>query len=804
MAKHPISLKSINFMKIAFFGVLFFTLSHISFAQSTTRTFTKVSAKPTWVEISTNDGTYQIGCFASNVVQTTFIPSGQYNDGKSHAVIASLVNQPFEISENELEVQLKAGITEVRVQKKPFQIQYWYANQQIISEKNGYHVTPTHEVLDFTIQPDEVLYGGGARALGMNRRGNRLELYNKANYGYENTSALMNFCLPIVLSSSKYMLHFDNPQTGFLDLDSHKDNSIAYETEGGNKTYQVIFGKNWEEIIQSYTALTGTQPLPPKWAFGNFSSRFGYHSEQEARATIDRYFKDSIPVDAIILDLYWFGKDIQGTMGNLEFYKDSFPTPNQMIADFKAKGVKTVLISEPFILSTSSKWKEAVEKQILAKDSVGNPYRYDFYFGNTGIIDIYSKPGKMWFWNIYKNMRNQGVSGFWGDLGEPEVHPKNLIHAVGKANTVHNIYGHDWARLIQEGFKQNFPSERPFILMRAGYSGSQRFGMIPWSGDVNRSWGGLRAQPEIALQMGMQGIGYMHSDLGGFAGTYDDNELYIRWLQYGVFQPIFRPHAQEQVPSEPVFKDANTKRIVRNAIQLRYDLLPYNYTLAYLNSTRGLPFMRPLFFEEPTNKALFDQSETYLWGNAILVSPILEKGKKTQVVYFPTTSDWIDFYTGEIISKGSTKVVETNLETIPTYVRAGAFIPMSKKLVNTEQFEKDAVQIHFYYTPELNASEGLYFYDDGKTPADQPEYTAQIERFTYSKDAKVSTISLTLDSTIPEIQRSYTFILHTPGKYPKTVKLDGKRIQLKINKSSNTTEFVVNTNQKKSTLQIKW
>ena len=137
------------------------------------------------------------------------------------------------------------------------------------------------------------------------------------------------------------------------------------------------------------------------------------------------------------------------------------------------------------------------------------------------------------------------------------------------ADEVHNIYGHDWAGLIYKGYKKDFPKERPFILMRAGYSGSQRYGLIPWSGDVNRTWGGLQSQTEIALQMGLQGLGYMHSDLGGFAGANLDDELYVRWLQYGVFQPIFRPHAQEEVPSEPVFRSQKVLELSKQAIDLR-------------------------------------------------------------------------------------------------------------------------------------------------------------------------------------------------------------------------------------------
>jgi oligosaccharide 4-alpha-D-glucosyltransferase len=777
------------------------------FSQNSTRKFVSYKKSDKGIEVETNDGKYIFSNYRPMVIQTTFVPKGETVEAKSHAVVQPLSREEFKSIDSDSVLKLTIGRIDIKIQKKPFQVQYFQGGKQVISEKTGYYKTATHEAINFNINPTEVLYGGGARALGMNRRGNRLELYNKANYGYESTSALMNFCMPIVMSSEKYLIHFDNPQTGFLDLDSKKDNTIAYETNGGNKTYQIIFGGSWNEIIFNYTQLTGTQPLPPRWAFGNFSSRFGYHSQQETELTVNKFISDSIPLDAAILDLYWFGKEIQGTMGNLEFYKDSFPTPLKMISDFKQKGIKTVLISEPFILNTSNRWKEAVEKNILAKDSLGNPFVYNFYFGNTGLIDIYAKSGNDWFWNIYKGMHDQGVKGFWGDLGEPEVHPNNLIHAVGKANTVHNIYGHDWAKLIHEGYKKNYPDERPFILMRAGYSGSQRFGMIPWSGDVNRTWGGLQAQPEIALQMGMQGIGYMHSDLGGFAGTYDDNELYIRWLQYGVFQPIFRPHAQEQLASEPVFKDENTKRIVTNAIQLRYDLLPYNYTMAYLNSKYGLPLMRPLMFEENSNPKLLTNKENYLWGNEILVAPILEKGKVSQEVYFPLTSDWFDFYTGELHKRGSTAEIKTNIEYIPTFVRAGAFIPMTKGLKNTDDYNENEISIHFYYKKELPQSNGIYFTDDGKTPALNMNYQSRIEYFKYKKEEKYFTINFEQKSpgkNQVSAKRRYEMVIHNIENEPKSITLDNKEIKIQYNKLSKTLTIITNLEQTVATLKINW
>ncbi|MGB3607089.1 TIM-barrel domain-containing protein, partial [Psychroserpens sp.] len=503
-------------------------------AQNANRKFLSANKTNNDIEIKVSDGMYNIQFFTSEIVETTFIPSGEIKSNTSHAVILEPNFSDFNFSEDEQKVSLQTDDLEVKISKNPFQISYLFQGKSIISEKAGYIKNDSLETIQFNLDKTEVLYGGGARALGMNRRGNRLQLYNRAHYGYETRAELMNFTLPIVMSSNKYMVHFDNAPIGFLDFDSQADNTLTYETISGRKTYQVIIGNSWYDIIDNYTDLTGKQPMLPRWALGNFSSRFGYHSQKEVLKTIDKFREEDIPVDAIILDLYWFGKEIKGTMGNLAFDRDSFPNPEQMIKDLKSKHVETILITEPFVLTTSSRWEEAVEKDILAKDSIGNPFVYDFYFGNTGLIDIYSDKGQSWFKTIYKDLSKLGVHGFWGDLGEPEVHPSAMIHATGTADEVHNIYGHEWAKLVQEASLKANPKKRPFILMRAGYSGSQRYGMVPWSGDVNRTWGGLQSQPEIALQMGMQGLGYMHSDLGGFAGNNLDDELYARWLQYGV------------------------------------------------------------------------------------------------------------------------------------------------------------------------------------------------------------------------------------------------------------------------------
>ena len=695
------------------FHLLFFLSFGAVFAQNQNRIFEKVQLlENRTLKITVNDGVYKIVPYNNNIIETTFTPTGEVEKTESHAVILEPKDIDISFVETANEVVLMTGEIVTKVQKSPFQIKYYHNNKLLISEAKGYVKNDSLETIDFNIKSNEILYGGGARALGMNRRGNRLKLYNKAHYGYETRSELMNYTMPIVVSSDKYLLHFDNATIGFLDLDSKQNNHLMYETISGRKTYQIVAASTWPKLIDQYTNLTGKQPMPPRWALGNFASRFGYHSQYEVEKTINKFKDLNVPVDAVILDLYWFGKTITGTMGNLEVFRDSFPDFEGMISRLKAKGVKTITITEPFVLTTSNRWKEAVKQQVLATDSLGKPYTYDFYFGNTGLIDIYNPKGASWFWSIYKGLREKGIVGIWGDLGEPEVHPTALKHYNTSADEVHNIYGHDWAGLIYKGYKNDFSEERPFILMRAGYSGSQRYGMIPWSGDVNRTWGGLQSQTEIALQMGLQGLGYMHSDLGGFAGDNLDDELYTRWLQYGVFQPIFRPHAQEEVPSEPVYRSEEALKLSKKAIALRYALLPYNYHLVFENNTQGLPLMRPLFFEDSRSE-MNTVSSTYFWGNDFLISPVTNAGQEQQMVDFPNTGNWYDFYNNKAYVGGKSQFVNTVKTSIPTFVRGGAIIPLIDPVQSTDEYELNNFQLHYYFDQKVKKSQRLIYNDNG-------------------------------------------------------------------------------------------
>jgi alpha-glucosidase (family GH31 glycosyl hydrolase) len=819
--------------QILLFAFLFVTIS--LFGQNQKRQFVGIELTEQGAEIQVTDGKYVISKLAERIIQTAFIPKGAAEKlDSSHAVQLQIQSNPWglqdvateAVKEGESKMYiLKSGDIGVKILTKPFDIFYFYKNTEV-SEAQGYYLDQTSKI-EFDLEPEEILMGAGARSLGMNRRGYRLQLYNRAHYGYETHSELMNFTMPIVLSDKGYALHFDNPQIGWLDLDSKQQNKLTYEVIGGPLRYQVIFSDDWKNLTTSLTALLGRQPLPARWTLGNFSSRFGYHSETEAKQVVAEFKKQQIPLDAIVFDLYWFGKDIQGTLGNFEFFRDSFPNGEQMIADFRSQNVKTVLITEPFVLTTSKNWQEADQYKLLGTDSLGNSYRYDFYFGNTGLIDIYKPEARVWFWEIYKKLHSYGAAGFWGDLGEPEVHPTKLKHGDKWADEVHNIYGHDWARLLYEGYRKDFPAERPFILMRAGYSGSQRYGMIPWSGDVNRTWGGLKPQMEISMQMGLQGMAYMHSDLGGFAGANNDPELYVRWLQYGVFQPIFRPHAQQEVASEAVFKDPQTKALAKAAIELRYQLLPYNYSLAYENATTGLPLLRPIFMEFPDATWAFKEVETFMWGPAFLVHAITDSlnskqyGSQNEIrTRLPASASWFDFHSGQKVAtqKGSSSSMNmqtvgypNTLNSIPVYVRSGSFIPMSPVVQSTELYHDTTVVLHFYIDPKgtSDSSSFVWYEDDGFTYAAENKGLAK--KLNCHSLLSNKSCLLTFDSEIGaqvvEKYFQFSLLIHTPNQ-PKKVTMNGQKVKFRFDKEQQTVQLITSSKLKieQNPLQIemKW
>ena len=699
----------------------------------------------------------------------------------------------------------------VLIQSEPMTLSYEFNGESLLSEEVGLFSQDTVRGFRFSLDDDEKIMGGGQRVLGMDRRGHRMPLYNRAHYGYTTDSNQMYFSLPAIMSEQKYAIIFDNSANGFLDIGHTESSVLQFEAVGGRTAYIIAVGDTYPDLVNQVVTVTGKQPLPPRWALGNFASRFGYRTEQETRDTIQAFKDQDIPVDAVVLDLYWFGPDIKGHMGNLNWDLNAWPEPTKMIGDLREQGIKTIVITEPFILTGSSEWQSAVENQALAKNFAGDPRRFDFYFGNTGLVDVFDKNAQQWFWNYYQALAKQGVAGWWGDLGEPEVHPADSLHSLGDitvtGDEIHNAYGHQWAKMVYERQLALAPEKRPFVMMRAGFAGSQRYGMIPWTGDVSREWGGLKPQVELALQMSLFGLAYTHSDLGGFAGGEAfDPELYTRWLQFGVFSPVYRPHAQEHIAPEPVFHDEPVKSIVRDYIKLRYRLMPYIYSLAHDNSRSGMPFMRPMFFYD--ENADLANTESYFFGDAFLVTPVTEPGISDVNVSLPD-GVWFNYWNDDKITGGARVKLTTSIQELPVLVKAGAFVPMVPELNNLDSYGTEKLEIHYYADKSVEISESTLWNDDGVST--RTIETNQYETINLSATHQEE-LTLQLQSTGDYQGRPSTrtvdWIVHGLDVKPNRIEIDGKMLnftnnsQVKWVEASN--QLIVSTQaQRTSTLVVR-
>ena len=788
-------------------GLAFFSVNTVAEVQ--TATLEKATLN---IDTDTND--FTISALHDSGFQVTYLTD---DNGTPYANLPSMaLPEPaltdvtdkkandVELVETATTLILKLNNIAAHVDKATHVISYSVNGKVVAKEQDGLNISDNGVSLSFALDENEKLYGGGQRVLGMDRRGHSMPLYNKAHYGYTTSSNQMYFGLSAVMSSKNYSVLFDNTASGELDIGKTNSDELLFKAQGGRASYIMVLGENLEDTVTNTVAVTGKQPLPPRWLLGNFASRFGYKSQNEVMDVVDAFNTQDIPVDAVVLDLYWFGKDIKGHMGNLSWDTAAFPEPEKMISELRAQDVKTVLITEPFILTTSKQWDSAVASNALAQNDDGAPYTFDFYFGNTGLVDVFSEAGQDWFWQYYEKLAAQGVAGWWGDLGEPEVHPDDIQHMWQSTKVsgaeVHNAYGHQWAKTVYNNLTALQPDTRPFVLMRSGFLGSQRYGMVPWTGDVSRSWGGLKPQVELALQMSVFGMAYTHSDLGGFAGgeTFDP-ELYTRWLQFGTFSPVFRPHAQDNIAPEPIFHADPVKSIARKFIQLRYDMLPYNYSLAFENALYGTPLMRPLAMAYGESD-WFENADSYLWGDGLLVSPVTSANQAEWPTLLPE-GVWFDFFSDTKYQGGQTVNYPLSQDNFPVWVKAGSFMPMTKGLSRTEQFDARKIEMHYWHDNSVNSSSYTYYEDDGKNPASVKKglYTKLL--LSASVDDKAA-LTLTLDSEGSYIgmpkQRDITYVVHGLSEKPQSVSLDGRSVPVMWDEKGKTLSLAISCDYQQS------
>lgn len=578
--------------------------------------------------------------------------------------------------------------------------------------------------------------------------------------------------LPInfFINPKGYALFIDNSSRAEYDF-TNKD-EFTWETEGGRIKFYVIDAPSPKDAIVKYTALTGRPPMPPLWSLGFMQSKYGYKDEVEFESIMAEFRKRKIPADAMIFDIDWQGI---GGMGNLEWNPQTFPDAEGFLKRSEANGFKTIVIVEPYAWTNSKSYMEARKDKLFCRDEKGRPVTFQLW-GRPGSMFDFCNPDTSVFWQkTIKRLHLTGIDGWWTDLNEPDVDSDDMFHA-GKTpiSLAHNIQPLLMVKSVVDSYNKNFPDERPMILSRSGNAGIAKYGTAMWSGDVSSTYQHLKNQIPIGISAGLSGMPLWGTDMGGFNGT-PGAELFVRWFEFGLFNPIYRAHGNHD-PREPWAYGPEPEKIMKGMIELRYRMLPHLYSVLWQMHETGLPPMRPLFLEFPRDAASWNNFGEYMFGQSILSAPVVEVGEVTKNVYLPPAG-WYDFKTDKMYRGPIEVQYNAPLDTLPLFVRAGSVIAMGPVIQHTGKMDRAQTELHIF--PGETKAEYELYEDDGATKGYlRGEYA--ISKVTASPAGKKLMVSIQApNGKYPGLvkKRNWKVVVHGDNKKVKKVMLDGKAIK---------------------------
>lgn len=736
------------------------------------------------VAVRMADGsTLSVEALCADIFHVSSLPEGMKAPKSQSAVMAGEERPRVTVLVKLHSVSISTPSTVVSIDRSTGRVQFRDATGRLLlSEKAGIDNSGDVKSITFATTPGsgEHFYGAGERGHRPILNGDSLTMYNRQNYGYTGTDpriSQMGITAPWFVSDAGYGVLVDDYNEALLVM----GDEIEYTSDTPQPlSYYFLNGSSMAGVSDLYSRLTGRQPLPPLWSLGYITSRYGYHTQAETLGVVDSLKSRGYPLDGLVLDLYWYGKETD--MGRLEWNRTQFPEPEKMLAGLKRRGVNVVAISQPYINKTGAldNYNELASRGMLTRDSLGNTHDVTTWVGEAGMLDVSNPATREWLAERYRKLTEGGITGWWGDLGEPEVHPLTIRHANGQtASQYHNVYGNEWSRIIAECFAENFPEERLLLLMRGGTAGLQRYGVFPWTTDVSRSWGGFAPQIKLMLHSGLSGLGYMSSDIGGFAEDKShptDAELYVRWLEMGAFTPMLRTHAS--IKPEP-YHYPRQESIIKRYIRMRYEWLPYNYTLAYENAAYGLPLARPLNFRGDNPGDMYAGiDDEYLWGDNVLVAPVMKQGAKSRKVVFPA-GEWVSWWNPRRrYAGGSSANVSAPLDVLPLFVRSGSFIPQCMEPIeNTSQYDPRFLTVKYF--PAVDTTSYTMYDDNRLSPRSLSEGAYRLLEFRGSAGSDAITIDYSAAGGGYEGMAStslLTFEIMAQNAAPRSVEINGTPI----------------------------
>ncbi len=589
----------------------------------------------------------------------------------------------------------------------PVKLQIKNHNGEIVVDMTGWEMSPhvvngeaTYQVgASFAAPADEHFYG-----LGQNQEG-ILDLRNRVidcKHWYDAPHG-ETVCVPFMVSTKGYGIVWDNPSA--TRVASAVNGRTSWQSNVGERvSFFVIVDSNVDQLYAGYAQLTGRTPIPPKAAFGLIQSKARYQSQQEVLDVAHGYRQRQYPLDIMVVDWFYWTR-----MGQLDIDPAQFPKPDQMNQELHDMGMQSIISVWPRFETASRYFNELDRNGLLLKDAHGKtqdglPFRND----RTGaLIDSTNPIAREWFWSkVRDNIFSHGFDYAWLDETEPDLVPDGLFYSIGSGDRYHNVFPLLHVAGVADGSRRDRPNKRNLILARAAYLGSQRTGALFWSSDISPSWDALQRQVPTGLNFTASGLAYWGNDIGGWqwlpqtttstnkplldpsdardvVGQNNDYpELFTRWFEYGTFLPTLRIHGDRKKAEIWAFgHEAET--IIAKYDRLRYQLIPYLYSLSKHTYDTGAPFMRALWMDFPSDKHVFNIGDEYMFGSALLVAPVTEQGQIIKAVYLPAGADWYNYWTNEKFSGGQTVQVAAPIDLIPLFVKAGSILPMGSVVQST-------------------------------------------------------------------------------------------------------------------------
>lgn len=641
----------------------------------------------------------------------------------SYAVVTPAQQTKVNITQNDKEVSIVTDSLRARITKNPFSVAFLTPDGKTINQDEEGLTTSWigEEVTTYKkMQEGERFIGLGAKTGGLDRRGSGYTNWNTDAYAYTTGQDPLYTTFPFYIGIHKginYGIFFDNSFQSDFNFGASNDRFSSFGAHGGEMDYYFIYHTRLADIIGSYTLLTGRMEMPPLWSLGYQQNRYSYYPETEVLRIAQTLREKRIPADGITLDIHY--------MDGYKLFtwdKSRFPDPAAMNKRLKEMGFRTTVIVDPGIKIEEGygAYERGLKDDIFLKYPDGKSYAGQVWPGWTNFPDYTSQKGREWWKQELKFFADTGVDGFWNDMNEiatwGQKMPNNVLFDFEGSPTTHkegrNVYGLQMARASYEGARQHLQNKRPFILSRAGYSGSQRYSAI-WTGDNRAEDSHMLLGVRLLNSLGVSGVAFSAMDIGGFTGNAPVG-LYARWIQLGAFTPYFRNHTGVNTRSaEPWAFGEEVTEIARNFINLRYRLMPYIYSNLYEATQSGQPLMRTLAIDYTHDDKVYhgEFESQYQFGKAFLIMPF-ESTKHYGKVYFPR-GRWYDLWTGEVKQGNREEMIGVQYSKLPIYVKESSIIPMQSLVQHTGEMPTDTLILHVYRGDVPNNF--VYYEDDGES-----------------------------------------------------------------------------------------